>query len=121
MFGPLGGFTDPFVLPPVPLSNGQINFTTNGLALRTQSVNTSVKNLIIIAAGQSNITNVAPTAYTPTNAASIDCMNVNDGCIYAAADPLLGCSINPTLGPGNPMLRLADNLISSSIFARIII
>lgn len=117
-----GGFTDPFYLPTtVPGNTSQINLQPQGLALRSQSVNTAVKNLILLGPGQSNITSVAPSAYSPSNPTVLDCLNVNDGAIYAAVDPMLGCSINPTLGPGNPLLRLADAWVTSGLFARVII
>lgn len=98
-----------------------MNVQTSGLALRSQTVNTSIRNLVLIVAGQSNVTNVAPSVYTPSNPSKIDCLNVYDGGIYEAKDPLLGCDLNPTLGPGNPALRLADKLITANKFDRVVL
>lgn len=115
-----GGAPDPFLLAPVP--NGSVvNVNTKAVALRSQTVNTGIRNLVLIVAGQSNATNVAPSVYTPANPLSLDQLNVNDGAIYAAGDPLLGCSLNETLGPGNPFLRLADSFVTAAQFDRVIL
>lgn len=108
------------MLAPIPFGS-VVNVNTTPVALRSQTVNPAVRNLIIIAAGQSNATNVAPSAYSPANPLVLDQLNVNDGGIYAAADPLLGCSLNDSLGPGNAFLRLADSFVTAGKFDRVII
>lgn len=123
--GGIGGGSpvDPNFTFPVPGNYGLINSATSGLTLRPQTVNTGIRNLIIIAAGQSNIVDVAPTAYTPTNPAALDDLNIVDGAIYAAVDPLLGCSLGGPVGnqTGHPILRLADALVTANKFDRVII
>lgn len=113
-----GGWVDPNLLP-IITGGATLNLNINGLARRSQSVNTGIRNLVLIVAGQSNLTDVAPSAYTPTNASAIDVMNNDDGAVYAAVDPLVGCSL--TFSGGNPALRLADNFIIASKFDRVIL
>lgn len=113
-----GGWTDPNLLP-VITGGAVLNVNISGLARRSQAVNTGIKNLVLIVAGQSNVTNIAPSAYSPVNASSIDVMNITDGAIYPAVDPLIGCSFS--WGGGNPALRLADNLITAGLFDRVIL
>lgn len=99
---------------------------TKGLALRSQTVSAAIRNLILITVGQSLCENIAPTAYTPTNPTKLDNLNIWDGAIYEAKDPLLGSVMPivlgvPYLGPGNPNLRIADTLITNNKFDRVII
>lgn len=102
---------------------------TGGKTVRSATINTGIRNLVLIVAGQSNYQNVAPSAYTPTNASAIDNFNVYDGGMYAAADPLLGASwMYTTLGqsgsnpsPGNIGTRVADLLITNGKFDRVIL
>jgi hypothetical protein len=117
-----GSPSDPFFTNPVPQTETPVINVTAANVLRSQTVNTSVRNLIIIAAGQSNIVNVAPSNYTPTNSTVLDNFDITSGAIYAAVDPLMGCNwvLSSTVN-GNPMLRLADNLITAGKFDRIII
>jgi len=115
---------DPYFLPPIAPQGGIVNLinqNTNAVALRSsQTVSSSVRNLIIVGAGQSNMAN-SPQAstYTPTNPTALDQFNIMDGGIYAAADPLLGTSLNS--GGGNPLLRLGDNLVTAGLFDRVIL
>jgi hypothetical protein len=92
--------------------------------VRTRTINTAIKNLVLIVAGQSNCENVAPTAYTPTNGTVIDNFNVLNGQMYAGADPQLGCTNAPsgsTFGAGNIAMRVADQLITNGKFDRVIL
>lgn len=111
---------DPYLIQPIPSPNGLANQNTKAVSLRSQTVDPIKKNLIIIGPGQSNIGNVAPSAYSPANPSSLDQLNVYDGAIYAAADPALG---NTSLGAnvGYPLLRLADAYVSSGKFDRVIL
>jgi Carbohydrate esterase, sialic acid-specific acetylesterase len=115
---------DPNYVTQVPINYNLVNQKTSGLAFRSLTVNTGIRNLIAITVGQSLGTAIAPTAYTPTNASAIDNINVYDGAIYEAKDPLLGCSTDSGVagsGPGNPFLRMADNLITAGLFDRVIL
>jgi hypothetical protein len=127
--GPGGGSSkvDPYILRPPVISGtlNPINQKTSAVSLRaSQTLNTAVRNLVLIGAGQSNMTN-SPQAsvYSPANAASIDQFSVIDSGIYNAADPLLGTSINnyPALGGGNPLLRIADAEITAGNFDHVLV
>jgi hypothetical protein len=94
-----------------------------GLSGKTQrdgSLVASQKTLVLVIFGQSNTCNVNPSAYVASNASVIDNFNIYNGGTYAATTPLIGCSCS-TLGPGNPFLRLADKLITSGTFDRVIL
>lgn len=115
---------DPFLLPPIAPQSGivnPVNQNTNGLTPRaSQSLNPAVRNLIIVGAGQSNMSD-SPQAstYSPSNPTALDQFNINDGALYPAIDPLLGCSLNN--GGGNPLLRLGDNLVTAGLFDRVVL
>lgn len=103
-----------------------LNLDTKSLTLRTQTLNPAVRNLVIIAAGQSNMADVGPSAHSPSNGSVLDQLNIYDGAIYAAADPLLGTSYPRSAGvaiygPGNHMLRLADSFVTAGLFDRVVI
>jgi hypothetical protein len=89
----------------------------SGKSLSSQSINPGIRNCILVLAGQSNICNLGPTAYTPTNIGKVDNLNPCNGAIYTAVDPLLGCSSTG----GNPGSRLADKLINASLFDRVVL
>jgi len=114
-----GSSNDPFVLPAIP--GHTFNQGTGAVSLRPQTLNPAVRNLVAVVAGQSNVCNVMPSAYSPSNASAIDNFNIYDGATYAAADPLLGADMNPGNGPGNAALRLADNLITAGLFDRVVL
>lgn len=87
-----------------------------------QTIDITKTNLIVIAAGQSNIADMAPSAYTPTNASSIFELNAYDGKFYPAVDPLIGPTQVPVGGTpeiGNPVLRAADSIITNAYFQRV--
>lgn len=88
-----------------------------------QTIDTTKTNLILIPSGQSNNVDVAPSAYVPTNASSIFQLNIYNGKIYPAVDPLLGTNINTTvpLGVGHPMMRVADAVITDGYFQQVYI
>jgi hypothetical protein len=104
----------------VPAMHTAINLDASAVRKRpAQSLDQRVRNLVLIVAGQSNITDIAPSVYKTRNPDAIDNFNPYDSVIYAAADPLIGCSRND--GGGNPALRLADNLLTAKRFDRVII
>lgn len=117
-----GGYSapDPFVLT---LSSNSVQYpfcATAGKSLRaTQNPNPAVKSLYIISSGQSNRTNITPSAYTPTNGTVIDNLSFCDGGVYTAADPQLGTTLNPTIGPGHIMFNVADSFIG--VFTKVTI
>lgn len=113
---------DPYVVNDTSTALG--NRDTNAKTLSSQSLNIAIRNCILLIAGQSNVSNSFPTQYTPAHTGSVDNLNLYDGAIYAAADPLLGCS-GPTPnfagGSGNFAGRLADKLITANKFDRVIL
>lgn len=96
---------------------------------RNLTVNTAIKNLVLIWAGQSQSGAATPSCYTPTNASAIDNLSIKDGNIYAATEstsaPLLGATwAYQALGGtvcGSISLRVADTLITQGKFDRVII
>lgn len=81
------------------------------------------RTAVIVFIGQSLSVNEVPTPYVPVNA-NIDQVNIYDGKLYKAKDPLLG--INVSGGPvtaqrGTWMMRMADKLISDGTYDRVII
>jgi hypothetical protein len=101
-----------------------INKDTTAKTLSSQTVNTSVANLILIVAGQSNIDNMNyATAYTVSNPSALDNLNIYDGAIYKAVTPLVGTSATGS-GQANYAhagLIVADALVTAGKFARVIL
>ncbi len=105
-----------------------VNQDTKATALSSngQTVNPAVRNLVLILAGQSNCADLVPSAYATANPTKLDQLNIYDGAIYAAADPLLGTSYPRSAGvaingPGNAYLRVADTYITNGKFDRVIL
>lgn len=106
---------------------------TNAKTYRFNALNTGVKNLVLIVAGQSNVAAEAPTAYTVTNSTAVDNFNIYDGGMYAYTDPPLGStwaylafsgsgSTCATLAScGSVGGRVADIFINNAIFSRVIV
>lgn len=120
-----GGSVDPFAtFHCTPARDPAVNRNTAATSLRTtQSLNPAVRNLVMIWAGQSNMQDIAPSLYTPANPTKIDNLNICDGGVYAAVDPLVGTQAG-TDGNGqfgNLGLKLADDLIAANLFDRIVI
>jgi len=108
-----------FDTPPGSQGSG---FAWTAKTRTSSAINTGIKNLILITAGQSNVCNNAGAAYTITNTGKIDNLSIYDGAIYVGGDPLLGTAQDgATLGPGNFATRLADKLITAGKFDRVII
>lgn len=120
-----GPVYDPYQLAPTTkFSVGTIatapNTNINAVSLASQTINTGLRNLIFIQAGQSNWEPIAATAYTPVHGSSIRQMNIYDGALYTIAEPTLGCSYAGAQ-IGNPSLRVVDSLISANLFDQAVI
>lgn len=76
------------------------------------------RTAVIVFIGQSLSVNSVTTRYVPVNS-NIDQMNIWDGKLYKAKDPLLG--INGGALGGTWMLPMADKLITDGHFDRVII
>lgn len=123
----VGGISapDPYVLRAFGASD---NFTgvsykeTAGLAVRSPTINPSIKTGVMLVTGQSIGANTLPTLYTPVNAGVVDQMNIFDGQIYSIGGPILGATRNVSVGgPGNLSARVADLLVTNGKFDRVII
>lgn len=79
---------------------------------KTLVTSTIISPCVLIIAGQSNVANNVTSVYTPSNTTVYN-LNLYDGAIYKAVDPLLGPSAPTTLGSGNFAGRLADKIINS--------
>lgn len=114
--------TDPYYIKPV--SEGADNFASQyggARTIRDPRLNAGEATGVFVVAGQSNCCNSVNALYTPTNESKIDNLNLYDGGTYAAADPLLGCFTGPAAVGGNVFLRVADKLITSGVFSRVIL
>lgn len=74
---------------------------------------------IFVGAGQSIIAASENANYTPTNSGKVDNLNVFDGGIYAAQDPLLGTG--KYMAGGCWLSRFADKLINVGVYDRVIL
>lgn len=123
---------DPFRFQEYPSTfNGQLwngnqpYSDTNGRTpLANQTLDTSIRNLIVISTGQSLRINQTPTTYIPTNLSAISNFNVLDGALYPYQEPLLGCGYTgttPGFGKGFMLGRAADILLSGGHTDRVIL
>ncbi|NUU39633.1 sialate O-acetylesterase [Tardiphaga robiniae] len=86
------------------------------------SVDPAKKLLVLFSAGQSLPSNACPTIYTPSNPSKLHNLDPTTGQIYAAADPLLGTTLQAAgAGVANYNLRLADTFVSNAVFDEVLI
>ncbi len=81
------------------------------------------RTAVIVVIGQSLSVNEVPTVYVPTNTA-IDQVNIQNGKLYKAKDPLLGINVSGGTvsdARGTWMLRMADKLIADGYYDRVIL
>lgn len=81
------------------------------------------RTAVIVVIGQSLSVNEVPTPYVPVNT-NIDQLNIFDGKLYRAKDPLLGINVSGgavTDLRGTWMLRMADKLVDAGHFDRVIL
>jgi hypothetical protein len=81
------------------------------------------RTAVIVVIGQSLSVNEVPTPYVPVNT-NIDQLNIYDGKLYRAKDPLLGINVSGGLVTdlrGTWMLRMADKLVDAGHFDRVIL
>lgn len=75
---------------------------------------------VLVFVGQTSVNGV-PTQYVPVNE-NIDQLNIYDGKLYRARDPLLGIAGSTTTHKrGTWMLRMADKLIADGLYDRVIL
>ena len=116
-----GSIQDPFRLG-LSTTATIINANVNGKTLHDPRLVGGENTGVLICVGQSNIANIVDATYTITNASKVSNLNVADGGVYAASDPMLGCSsMSPTAANGSWLGRLADKLITAGTFQRVIL
>jgi hypothetical protein len=108
---------DPFLILGEYLGQSGYRNTT-GRTRRSLAINSSDSTLVLINAGQSNATNILPSAVTLTNGTVIDNFNVYDGGLYDANGRMMGTDIG---GQGTVVQYLADLLITNGRFDRVIV
>lgn len=91
---------------------------TSGHTLRSFAINTSLKTLILICAGQSNSINISPGTFAITTPANIDNLNIYDGLLYSPLSKALGTQ---DAGNGAVVMAVADKLVTSPRFDRVIV
>ncbi|WP_028744210.1 sialate O-acetylesterase [Rhizobium leguminosarum] len=82
------------------------------------------RTAVLVFVGQSLSVNQTPTPYVPVHGSSIDQLNIYDGKLYRAKDPVLGVNVSGgavTDLRGTWMLPMADKLIGDGHFDRVII
>jgi hypothetical protein len=126
---------DPFRLPETPASfgpvvsgalwNGNQAYTSaSDRTVRGLTVNTSIKNLVVLVAGQSLRSSQLPTDFALTNSTVIDNFSVYDGAMYAYKHPVIGSTYVGNANGGGPGFlwgKVADLFITNGIFDRVII
>ena len=112
---------DPYVLDDL-IAPG--HNATGGLTPRSLVINPAFRTLVLVTSGQSLLCNTNPTLFTPANNTVIDNFNIYDGVAYPISGALLGATNSipvGLLGPGNLSARVADLLIASGIWNRVIL
>ncbi|QWW67947.1 sialate O-acetylesterase [Rhizobium sp. WYJ-E13] len=80
------------------------------------------RTAVLVFVGQTSVNNI-PTPYVPVNG-NIDQLNIYDGKLYRAKDPLLGINVAGsavTDKRGTWMMRMADKLIADGHYDRVIL
>lgn len=108
---------DPFVITGEYIN--QVGYQdTKGRSSRSFVINSGIRNLVLISAGQSNSINIKPGALTLTNGSSIDNFNIYDGGLYDAAGKALGTQ---DAGEACIAQAVSDLLITNNRFDRVIL
>jgi len=116
--GSAGGLADPnYLLDPFPFVGGYASDASGRTPVDPRLVE-GEKTAVVVTLGQSNSCNTASGgAYTPTNTTKLQNLNLWDGGVYQAADPLLGC----TQIDANWATRFGDQMISAGHYDRLIL
>lgn len=109
--------SDPYTIPAFA---GHNYIDRGSRSLRTPRLTAGENTAVFIVAGQSNAANCLDSSYSANNASKIDNFNLFDGGVYAASDPLLGCTID-SAGLGNLFFRFSDKLITAGSYDRVIL
>lgn len=121
MISASGSLRDPFLLGRSSTAT-IINTNVTGKAIRDPRLVLGERTGVLVCVGQSNIGNTVNALYTVLNPTKVTNLNVADGGMYEASDPMLGCSsMGPGLTNGSWIGRLADKLITANVFDRVIL
>ncbi|UXN62922.1 sialate O-acetylesterase [Phyllobacterium sp. A18/5-2] len=117
---------DPFVYVTPGFDADRWNRDTRSRTIRAaQGYTAGETTAVLIVAGQSLAANTSGdqdnVPYAPTNGSKIDMMLLDDGGIYVANDPLLGCENSSQGNVQNQFFRMADKLITAGWRQRIIL
>lgn len=110
---------DPYVLP--ELTNYPFGNKAYGSKVQVSSALVGGETTaVILTLGDSLMSNIVNSIYTPTQTKNHNFNVYNGGC-YVSKEPLLGCQINGALyDSGNFFTRVADTLITNGIYQRVI-
>lgn len=115
----LASSSDPYIMPELPgYPSGNQNYSG-----RTQvdALPLGANTAVIVLFGDSLSSNTVDTVFVPVEALNQN-FNIYNGGLYTSAEPLLGCQTNsadPTSGCF--FTRVADSLITGSVYTRVII
>jgi Carbohydrate esterase, sialic acid-specific acetylesterase len=110
-----------YIAPPQKTITGTTPFLDLTGRVEVPAGNLS-RTAVLVFAGQTSVNNV-PTPYAPVNG-NIDQLNIYDGKLYRAKDPLLGVNLaGLTVSDkrGTWMMRMADKLIADGHYDRVIL
>lgn len=114
-----GSAPDPHMLRSFVGTN-VITTNTDGRVLRHPGPIAGERLATPLLFGQSQVVNSVNEFYAPVHGDRIENVNIYDGAIYAAEEPLLGCGEQTTIANrGNMGLRFADQLISGDYYDRV--
>ncbi|MBY4589403.1 sialate O-acetylesterase [Rhizobium redzepovicii] len=119
-------FTNPdayYIYPPGSVITGADPVLDLAGRIEVTRGNIDDRTAVIVFIGQSLSANEVPTPYVAVNT-NIDQLNIYDGKLYRAKDPLLGINVSGgavTDLRGTWMLPMADKLITAGYFDRVIL
>lgn len=118
-----GGFVsnpDPFILADTGNGSFPAWKRTNNKTASPMVLNPALRNLVLLVIGQSQMCNVNPTAFVPTNSTKVFNFNVLDGALYTITGSMLGCTNYDAVSErGNPAARIGDTLVTNTIADRV--
>lgn len=113
----IGSTLDPYLFGEFAGQPGGGNRWAAGRGPRDPQLIEGERTGIFVVAGQSLSGNSVNATFIPTHGSKVDNLNIYDGLLCQAIDPLLGCQLTG----GNIFLRVADLLIADGVFDRVIL
>lgn len=109
--------SDPMALRYLGSEQYRPNVDPRGRTLRNPTTDAGLRVVVLITAGQSNISNWVGAFYTLSNPTKISNLNIYDGGVYETVSPVLGCDGDEGYWP----MRLADSLITGGYCDRVVL